>query len=300
MLLHTYSVVAVDASTGQLGVAVQSHWFNVGRLVPWARAGVGAVATQSMVDVAYGPRGLDLMGAGASASEALGLLLAEDEERSVRQVAMVDQGGDVAVHTGDRCIEVASHQTGPGWSVQANIMRTADVVPAMAEVMAAETGDLSERMLGALLAAEASGGDLRGSQSASLLIVGRDRPEPLVDLRVEDHPAPVDELERLVTVAGAYEEMNIGDEALGRGDILASNDAYAAAAARSDNPEILFWHAVGLARAGEADRGVEVLRRAVAENPDLAVLLARLPRSGLFPAELADRLIGSLEDPSGR
>jgi uncharacterized Ntn-hydrolase superfamily protein len=217
--VHTYSVVARDAATGDLGVAVQSHWFSVGSLVTWAEAGVGAVATQSFVDPAYGPLGLGLMRAGKSAREALDGLLAADAGRDVRQVAMVDAKGVVAVHTGKKCIEAAGHATGAGWSVQANLMASERVWPAMARAMEQARGDLAERMLAALEAAEAAGGDIRGRQSAALLVVrgassGRPWADRAVELRVEDHPRPLEELRRLLRVHRAFDHMNRGDLAV--------------------------------------------------------------------------------------
>jgi uncharacterized Ntn-hydrolase superfamily protein len=169
--VHTYSIVARDTLTGELGVAVQSHWYSVGTLVPWAEAGVGAVATQSFVDVSYGPLGLDLMRAGKSAGQALEALLAADSSREVRQVAMIDARGGVAAHTGSRCIERAGHLVGKSYSVQANLMRNSSVWGAMAAAYESSGGDLAERLLAALEAGEAAGGDIRGSQSAAILIV---------------------------------------------------------------------------------------------------------------------------------
>ena len=292
---HTYSVVARDPATGDFGVAVQSHWFNVGRIVPWLKAGVGAVATQSLVEVSYGPRGLTLMEEGVPAPDALARLLADDQERAVRQVAMIDASGRVGVHTGNRCIAVASHLSGEGWSVQANIMRSADVVPAMAETFVSTPGTLPDRLLATLTAAESTGGDLRGSQSVAMIVVGEVAEEPIIDLRVEDHPDPIGELTRLVAVANAYSFMNQGDDALGAGDLEAARRSYSAAAERSDNPEILFWQGLGLAQSDDWAGGLHSLRSALTRNPDLSELLRRLPASGLVEAELASRLLSELE-----
>ena len=291
---HTYSVVARDPASGDFGVAVQSHWFNVGRIVPWARAGIGAVATQSMVEVSYGPKGLALMEAGSSASHALSTLLAADEGRALRQVAMVDATGEVAVHTGESCIAEAGHLSGDGWSVQANIMRSDVVIPAMADAMGASTGDFADRLLAALVAAEATGGDLRGSQSASLLVVAEGTDEPRLDLRVDDHPDPVAELSRLLHVARAYDLMNEGDEALAAGDLAGAGRAYSAAARSSKNPEILFWQGLGLVESGESAAGMRSLRSAVEGNPDLGELLRRLPAAGLIDPTTAAELQAAL------
>ncbi len=291
---HTYSVVARDPASGDFGVAVQSHWFNVGRIVPWARAGIGAVATQSMVEVSYGPKGLALMEAGSSASHTLSTLLAADEGRALRQVAMVDATGEVAVHTGESCIAEAGHLSGDGWSVQANIMRSDVVIPAMADAMGASTGDFADRLLAALVAAEATGGDLRGSQSASLLVVAEGTDEPRLDLRVDDHPDPVAELSRLLHVARAYDLMNEGDEALAAGDLAGAGRAYSAAARSSKNPEILFWQGLGLVESGESAAGMRSLRSAVEGNPDLGELLRRLPAAGLIDPTKAAELQAAL------
>jgi uncharacterized Ntn-hydrolase superfamily protein len=229
--IATYSIVARDADSGQLGVAVQSHWFSVGPIVPWAEAGVGAVATQSLVDPAYGPLGLDLMRMGRSAEEALKALLAGDSGANVRQVAMVDAEGNVAAHTGSRAIYAAGHQTGDQYSVQAKLMDRDTVWGAMARAYETSTGDLAERMLAALEAAEAEGGDIRGRQSAAILIVGKENTgkpwaDRLFDLRVEDHPDPVGELRRLVTLQRAYLKLNEGDLHLETNDIEAALAAY--------------------------------------------------------------------------
>ena len=246
-LAHTYSAVLTDPGTGTLGVGVQSHWFNVGRIVPWVRAGVGAVATQSMAEPMYGPRGLDLMEEGLGAAAALERLLAADEDREVRQIAFADAGGSVAAHTGGRCIRSASHVTGDGWSVQANIMRDDSVVAAMARTMERSDGHVADRLMAALEAAERAGGDLRGSQSAALVVAGSG-PVPELDLRVEDNPDPIGELRRLLVVHRAYQHMNRGDVALAAGDSAAAAAAFAAAASGSTgNPEIAFWQALTMA-----------------------------------------------------
>ncbi len=216
-LVHTFSIVARDAESGRIGVAVQSHWFSVGPIVPWAEPGVGAVATQSLVEVSYGPRGLALMRQGLSAPEALEQLLAEDPDREVRQVAMIDARGRVAVHTGKLCIAEAGHITGDQFSAQANLMLNDKVWGAMAEAYGSATGDLTGRLLAALDAAQAVGGDIRGQQSAAILVVDGVKSDSawahkVVDLRVEDHPLPLTELRRLVKLNHAYDLANRGDE----------------------------------------------------------------------------------------
>ena len=299
--VHTYSIVARDPETGELGVAVQSHWFSVGALVPWAEAGVGAVATQSFVDVSYGPLGLELLRAGKSAPEALRALLAADPTPEVRQVAMVDARGRVAVHTGARAIAEAGHRTGDGYSVQANLMLRNTVWNAMARAYETTRGDLADRLLAALEAAEREGGDIRGRQSAALLVVSG-RPtgvrwhDVVFDLRVEDHPDPVAELRRLVRVARAYRKMNEGDEWFAQGRVDEAAAAYGAAARLvPDNPEIAFWHAVTLANAGRLDDALPLFRRAFAADSNWRVLVPRLPPAGLLPEDrdLVQRIVST-------
>ncbi|HEX5759767.1 MAG TPA: DUF1028 domain-containing protein [Thermoanaerobaculia bacterium] len=288
-LAHTYSIVARDPKTGDFGVAVQSHWFSVGPTVPWAEAGVGAVATQSFVRVDYGPKGLALMGGGKSAEQALRELLAADPQKDVRQVAMIDAQGRVAAWTGPRCIAAAGHQQGAGYSVQANLMDKPSVWPAMARAYEGAPGDLAERMLAALEAAEAEGGDVRGRQSAALVVVrAKSTGEPwrdrLVDLRVDDHPQPLAELRRLLTLHRAYDAMNLGDEALAEG----KNDAALAHYTRASQlaPEIAelpFWQAVTLFTAGQEERALAIFRDVFAREERWARLVPRLPAAGLLP-----------------
>jgi uncharacterized Ntn-hydrolase superfamily protein len=289
-LAHTYSIVARDPQTGEMGVAVQSHWFSVGSLVTWGEAGVGVVATQSMVDASYGPLGLELMRAGRSAGDALRGLLAADEGRELRQVAMLDNHGRVAAHTGARCIAEAGHEVGDGFSAQANMMGRATVWPAMARAYreAGHGVSLADRLLAALRAAQAEGGDIRGQQSAAILIVkgvstGRPWADRVMELRVEDHPDPVGELARLVTVQQAYEWMNLGDDRLGKGQVEAALDAYRTAAGMApEMDELPFWHAVTLADLGKVEEALPLFRQVFQSNPDWAVLIQRLPAAGLL------------------
>jgi uncharacterized Ntn-hydrolase superfamily protein len=298
--VHTYSIVARDAATGQLGVAVQSHWFSVGSIVSWAEPGVGAVATQSFVEVSYGPLGLGLMRAGKSAEGALRALLAADEHTAVRQVAMVDAQGVVAVHTGEHAVIEACDHSGDGYSVQANLMLNATVCDAMVEAYESTEGDLAERLMAALEAAQAEGGDIRGKQSAALLVVSGDRSLPawsgrIFDLRIEDHPEPVKEMRRLVTVARAYNYMNQGDEFMTRGEVERAVEAYGAAEALTpDNHEMVFWHAATLAGVGRLDEALPLFKRAFEMWPQWRTLVPRLPASGLLPddAQLIERIVG--------
>ena len=293
-LAHTYSIVARDPATGDFGVAVQSHWFQVGTVVPWAEAGVGAVATQSFARIDYGPRGLELMRQGKSAKEALDQLVAQDPERDVRQVAMVDAQGRVAVWTGPRCIVAAGHQTGndgKGYSVQANLMDKATVWPAMAKAFESAKGDLADRMLAALEAAQAEGGDIRGSQSAALIVVkakssGEPWKDRLVDVRVDDNPRPLAELRRLLDLHRAYEEMNRGDEAVAKNDFQAALGHYTKATGLAPGiVELPFWQAVTLFVAGQEDKALALFRDVFAKEPVWATLVPRLPASGLLPED---------------
>ncbi len=299
--ISTYSIVARDAATGALGVAVQSHWFSVGPVVPWAESGVGAVATQSLVEISYGPLGLDLMRGGKSAPQALAALLAADEGSAVRQVAMIDAEGRVAAHTGARCIAHANHvtQTCPDGAViscQANLMGPTGVPEAMAAAFQRTTGDLSTRLLAALEAAQATGGDVRGKQSAAILVVSgqpsgmkwRDR---LVDLRVEDHPDPVVELTRLLHLRKAYDHMDEGDKAIEKNDVAGALEHYSAAMAMAPHiAEMRFWTAVSLVNAGEIEQSVPLFAESFADDSpgaDWRETLRRLPASGLFPDDPA-------------
>jgi len=272
-------------------VAVQSHWFSVGPIVPWAEAGVGAVATQSLVDPSYGPLGLALMRTGRSAPNALKSLLAGDEGRAVRQVAMIDAAGRVATHTGDRCIAAAGHITDDEhqFSVQANLMLGEEVWPAMAKAYRETTGDLADRMLAALQAAQDVGGDIRGKQSAAIVIVaaestGKPWVDRTFDLRIEDHPTPIKELKRLVRLQRAYLHMNAGDVAMEHGNFKQASQEYAAAETLAPEiVEIPFWHAVTLAGSEEVSKALPIFRRVFAREPVWADLVPRLVPSGLLP-----------------
>lgn len=298
--VHTYSIVARDTITGDMGVAVQSHWFSVGSLVTWAEAGVGAVATQSFVDPAYGPLGLDLMRAGKTAQQTLEALLASDPGRDVRQVAMIDARGSVAAHTGAKCIEAAGHRTGRNYSVQANLMLNEEIWPAMSKAFEDTQGDLADRMLAALDAADAAGGDIRGKQSAAILIVkGTSTGQPwldrVMDLRVEDHPLPLKELRRLVQVQRAYDRMNNGDLAVEHGDVAGALREYGAAEAMfPDNLEMKFWHAVALVNAGRVEESLPLFRTVFVNDTNWATLVPRLPQSGALNADAStiEKILG--------
>ena len=287
--VHTYSIVAFDQETGELGVAVQSHWFSVGFLVPWTKAGVGAVATQSFVKVDYGPHGLKLMEEGMSADAALQKLVSEDEGEAVRQVAMIDVKGNVAAHTGSKCIYAAGHQIGKNYSVQANLMENETVWPAMAKAFENTEGDLADKMMATLDAAEAEGGDIRGKQSAAMLIVtgeptGVPWKDTVLDLRVEDHPKPLEELRRLIRINRAYKHANKGDHYLELEDIEKALAEYEMAAHYyPENPELSFWSAITLASKGQLDKALPIFRDVFNREPRLRKLTPRLVDSGLLP-----------------
>ncbi len=289
--VHTYSIVARDAATGQLGVAVQSHWFSVGTVVSHAEAGVGAVATQSFSEISYGPLGLELMRAGKSAEQALKALTSIDDNQAVRQVAMVDAQGNVSAHTGASCIAEAGHVTGEGYSVQANLMEKSTVPGAMAAAYEAAEGDLAARLLAALDAAQAEGGDIRGMQSAALLVVpgeteGTPWRERSVDLRVDDHPQPLEELRRLLHVHRTYEHMNRGDELLAEEDVEGALREYATAAEMlPEMTEIRYWQAVTMVGVGKVEEALPIFQQVFREDPKWRELTPRLPASGLLPED---------------
>ena len=302
--VHTFSIVARDPQSGELGVAVQSHWFNVGPLVAWAEAGVGAVATQSFVNVSFGPRGLELLRAGKPPADALRELTAGDPGEAVRQVALVDAKGRVAAHTGARCIAWAGHATGDGFSAQANMMEGDRVVAAMSAAFEAAEGALAERLLAALDAAQAAGGDIRGQQSAALKVVAGTRTgdpsrDVLVDLRVEDHPAPLAELRRLLDVHRAYASMNAGDAALEHADLAGALAAYGRAAElQPANVEIRFWSAFTLATNQRLEEALPIFRGVFAADARWAELLRRLPAAGLCDDALVERVLAEAR-PAG-
>jgi uncharacterized Ntn-hydrolase superfamily protein len=286
--VYTFSIVARDASTGELGVAVQSHWFSVGSVVTWAEAGVGAVATQSFAEPAYGPRGLALMRSGLPAPQALSALISADPAQGVRQIAFVDASGNIAVHTGAQCIEHAGHKQGKGYSVQANMMLNDKVVPAMAKAYETTRGDLAERLMAALEAGQAAGGDIRGKQSAAMLIVkGRASGKPwqdrVLELRIEDHAAPVTEMRRLLTMHRAYEHMNAGDVAIEQGRMKDALQHYRSASKLvPDNLEMKYWHAVALATNGRVKQSIPLFREVFAKDSSWVELTRRLHKPGIF------------------
>ncbi|MEM0517893.1 MULTISPECIES: DUF1028 domain-containing protein [Aequorivita] len=288
-LAHTYSIVARDANTGEMAVAVQSHWFSVGTGVSWGEAGVGVVATQSFTNRSFGIRGLDLLKQGKSPQQAMDILLSDDEGRDFRQVAILDSKGRVATHTGKNCIVYASHANGENFSIQANMMLNDKVVPAMEKAWKTYNKlPLAERMVQVLLAAQNSGGDIRGKQSAALLIVApeaTDEPwnDVLLDLRVDDNENPVKELDRLLNVFRAYEHMNQGDVYVEKNEMKKAMAQYNAAMKMfPENLEMQFWTAITLANDKQFERAAEMLGKIYEKDKNWRELTRRLPKVGLL------------------
>lgn len=302
--VHTYSIVACDVDSQEMGVAVQSHWFNVGPVVVWAEAGVGAVATQSFANVAFGPRGLALLRSGEAPEAAIDTVLDADAGRDLRQVAMVDALGRVAAHTGVRCIAWADHVTGDGWSAQANIMRSPGVPEAMGTAFEATHSPLADRLLAALEAAQTVGGDIRGQQSAAIRVVSTlpaedGSPGVHVDLRVEDHREPLSELRRLYDIHRAYAHMNAGDTAMERGDFDAAMHEYRqASGTQPENLEMRFWAAFTMATHGRTRESIPLFRDIFARDARWSELLDRLPASGLCDTELVREIVESASPSS--
>jgi uncharacterized Ntn-hydrolase superfamily protein len=305
---HTYSIVAVDREAGEIGVAVQSHWFSVGSAVPWAEAGTGAVATQSFVNLSFGPRGLELLRQGRSPEQVVEQLLASDPASEMRQLAVIDRHGNAAAHTGTSCVPEAGHSIGENFSVQANLMASPEVWPAMARSFEKSSGPLAERLIEALRAAQSHGGDLRGKQSAAILVVraqssGRIWKDRLIDLRVEDHANPLEELSRLLLVFRAYEHMNRGDEALEAEDGQAALREYGEARRLyPDSQEIRFWSAVSMLNAGKLEQALPVFAELFGSHPNWATLLERIYGLGLLKTDQHnyERVIASVQTRSAR
>jgi uncharacterized Ntn-hydrolase superfamily protein len=293
-LAHTFSIAARDPSTGQFGVGVQSHWFAAGAIVPWAERGVGAVATQAQADTSYGYLGLDLMRAGKSAAQALSALVAADPDSAIRQVAMVDGEGRAAAHTGERCIAYACHLTGEGFSVQANLMANPGICEAMAKAyQIASEGDFSGRLLAALEAAQDAGGDVRGRQSAGLLVVPGsddplDRSDAITDLRVDDSDQPLVDLRRLLTIQRGYEWHTQAIHAVSTGDMAQAREYYGklrGLVVGTREPQ--FWYATALAEHDHLAEALPIFAEVFTVEPVWRDLIDRLVKSGDFPDDPA-------------
>lgn len=288
-LAHTYSIVARDPNTGEMAVAVQSHWFSVGTAVSWGEAGVGVVATQSFTNKSFGLRGLALLKEGKSPQEALDILLSDDEGKEFRQVAILDAQGRVATHTGKSCIDEAGHRNGQNFSVQANMMLNDKVVPAMEKAWKDnENLPLAERMVEVLKAAQNEKGDIRGKQSAALLIVAPEATEEpwndrLLDLRVDDHQNPVQEISRLLKVYRAYEHMNQGDLYVEKNEMKQAMEEYNQAMKMfPENLEMQYWTAITLANDKEIAKAASMLQSIYKQDKNWRELTKRLPKVGLL------------------
>jgi uncharacterized Ntn-hydrolase superfamily protein len=285
---HTYSIVAFDQETGDMGVAVQSHWFSVGTIVSWGEAGVGVIATQSFVNASFGPRGLELLKQAKTPQEVVDELIASDDGREFRQLAVLDAKGNAASFTGKNCIQPAGNIVGDGFSVQANLMSNDKIWPAMAEAFKKSKGPLAERMLAALEAAENAGGDIRGRQSAALLVVrgkstGKIWEDKLVDLRVDDSPEPLVELSRLLKVHRAYEHMNNGDLAVEKNDMEEAMQEYSTAMEMfPENLEMKYWTAITLANNGRFNEALPMLKDIFNKDKNWKALTPRLLPNGLL------------------
>jgi len=286
---HTYSIVAKDVKTGEMAVGVQSHWFSVGTLVSWGKSGVGVVATQSFVNPSYGPRGLELMESGLNAKDILKKLTDEDEGRDYRQAAMLDINGSVDAYTGKSCIESAGHYVGENFSVQANMMLNDNVVPSMKKAFLESSNlPLAERIIKVFEAAESVGGDIRGKQSAAIIVVGPKKTENVwqdkkIDLRVDDSVDPIKEIKRLLKVHRAYEHMNEGDLAIEENDMDKALIEYGKAQSLfPKNNEMSFWKAIALLNNGKKEDAKEIFKQVFKNDPKWKMLIYRLPKSGII------------------
>lgn len=303
-LANTYSIVAVDTQREEMGVAVQSHVFSVGSIVPWAEAGIGVVATQSLVNIDFGPQALALLREGMMPTGVIQALIGADDGAEYRQLAVATPDGTVAGYTGERCIREAGHASDNGVICQANMMERSTVWEAMVEAYERREGALPGRLLAALDAAQEEGGDLRGKQSAAMLVVSTRRRRSvkqnrLVDIRVEDHHSPLEELRRLLRLHTAYRRADDGDDALAVGDVAAAEKAYGEAfSLYPDSMELRYWMALGLASAGDIKQAKELLEPVYQSNFGWRELTSRLRETGLFG--LADeswrRLLESQSD----
>ena len=292
---HTYSVVARDSKTGDMGVGVQSHYFSVGSVVDWGKSGVGVVATQSFVNKSFGLRGLKLLKQGKTPTEALEILLSDDEGKDVRQVAILDTQGRVAVHTGVKCIKHAGHIKGDNFSVQANMMLSDKVWGEMAKAFEIHNNlPLPERIIKTMEAAEAVGGDIRGKQSSALLIVKGEPVEnewddPFIDLRVEDHSEPLKELSRLLKLWRAYEHLEKGDVAMEKEDINLAFEEYNLAREMFPNDiEMKYWTAVSLVNTKNLDKALPLFKEIFEINDNWRILTERLPEVDLLNLDKDD------------
>jgi len=296
----TYSILAYDKAEGVMGIGVQSHFFSVGSAVPWVEAGTGAVATQAMVNIQFGPDGLECLGEGSDAEETLAYLLAGDEGRESRQAAVCDTAGNIAAHTGKNCIPEADHLIRGSYSVQANMMLRNTVCGKMAAAFERAEGILAEKILISLFTAENEGGDIRGRQSAAIKIVrieksGRVNQDNVLCLRVEDHPAPLTEMQRLLSLHRAYRLLDEGDNALEKGEKDRAFSVYRKALSLApENLEMKYWYAVSLANFGEIEKAAVLFGEVYAEDENWRELTRRLPEARLLKVseKEIDKILG--------
>jgi uncharacterized Ntn-hydrolase superfamily protein len=285
---NTFSIVARDPATGEIGAAVQSHWFNVGAVVIWGEAGVGVIATQSFVNASFGLHGLTLLKSGLTPKQVVDSLIGSDDGRDLRQLAVLDAKGNSAAYTGKNCVAEAGHLNSENYSVQANLMLSTKVWPAMEKAFKESKGPLAERLIAVLEAAQKEGGDIRGKQSAAILVYkgtssGKPWDDKLIDLRVDDNPAPIPELKRLLKVQRAYDHMNNGDLAVEKGDMQKAMFEYSSAEKMfPGNEEMKFWHAVTLINKNKKAEGYTILREVFKLNKNYRILIPRIIKAGLL------------------
>ncbi len=290
-LVSTFSIVAFDPSTRELGVAVQSRYFSVGSVVPWAEAGVGAIATQSFVNVSYGPKGLELLKQGILVYDVIDRLTKDDVGKDSRQLGVIDAKGNAAAFTGKKCLEWAGSKVGKNYSVQGNILASEDVVNRMAESFEFAKGDLGSRLVAALEGGENAGGDARGRQSAALLVVRENRGrasygDRYIDLRVEDHSNPIGELKRLLDMHRVYSLIDESEEELTKNNFETALSTLKKAAALNPNVDDIHVD-LGIInmKLGRKEEAVKAFEEALRLNPKLKNLIKQLPKAGWIDAD---------------
>lgn len=292
-ITNTFSIAARDRETGRMGVAVQSHYFSVGAIAPWALAGTGAAATQAYGGLDLGPDILALLEQGLHPKEVLDSVLQKASRPDLRQIAIVDAKGEVAAHTGENCTPAAGHLVGDGFSVQANVMLDESIWPAMKLGYESSRGNLAERLVASLEAGQAAGGDLRGQQSAAMLIVSGEKKENprqgrILELRVEDHPQPIAELRRLIPLHAAHQLLNEARGLIIEGDFAKVAEIMEKAVDLApEKTEHKFYLALGMYGKGEERRGLDMFREVFSKEPHWAILAPRLAsRARMDPARL--------------
>jgi uncharacterized Ntn-hydrolase superfamily protein len=287
-LASTFSIVAFDPITKDLGVAVQSRYFSVGSVVPWAESGVGAIATQSFVNVSYGPRGLELLKEGLNVEDVIGRLTRDDEGKEFRQLGIIDSKGNASAFTGWRCLEWAGSIVGKNYTAQGNILAGEDVVKGMSQKFESTKGELADKLVAALEGGQEGGGDARGRQSAALLVVRKNvgragYGDRYIDLRVEDHPEPIAELKRLLVMHRVYRLIDDGEEKMATGDPEGGLSMIKEAV--SLGPSIDDAHidlGVIYLKLGKRDEALKAFGQALKLNPRMKTMIKQLPGAGLM------------------